>query len=103
MIVANGVYGFGIDDRAGLGAAFAAARAVLRPGGTMVLGWNDVPALAPFDPEAVADEAGFERALKSGEIPMGQYFHDVTGLAAADGFPIRSTFPQEGGVLNSGF
>ena len=61
VIVANGVYGFGIDDRAGLGAAFAAARAVLRPGGTLVLGWNDVPALAPFDPEAVAGEAGFER------------------------------------------
>ena len=52
VIVANGVYGFGIDDRAGLCAAFAAARAVLRPGGTLVLGWNDVPALAPFDPEA---------------------------------------------------
>ena len=32
VIVANGVYGFGIDDRAGLGAAFAAARAVLAAG-----------------------------------------------------------------------
>ena len=25
------------------------------------------------------DEAQFEQALKSGEIPMGQYYHDVTG------------------------
>lgn len=33
------------------------------------------------------DEAQFEQALKSGEIPMGQYYHDVTGLAAADGHP----------------
>ena len=48
------------------------------------------------------DEAQFEQALKSGEIPMGQYYHDVTGLAAADGFPVRSTFPKEGGVLDSG-
>jgi putative spermidine/putrescine transport system substrate-binding protein len=48
------------------------------------------------------DEAQFEQALKSGEIPMGQYYHDVTGLAAADGFPVRSTFPQEGGILDSG-
>src|SRR5690606_20380521 len=48
------------------------------------------------------DEAQFEQALKSGEIPMGQYYHDVTGLAAADGYPVRSTFPQEGGILDSG-
>src|SRR3546814_8292901 len=41
------------------------------------------------------DEAQFEQALKSGEIPMGQYYHDVTGLAAADGHPERSTFPKE--------
>ncbi|MFN7104754.1 MAG: PotD/PotF family extracellular solute-binding protein, partial [Pseudorhizobium sp.] len=48
------------------------------------------------------DEAQFEQALKSGEIPMGQYYHDVTGLAAADGNPVRSTFPTEGGILDSG-
>ena len=33
---------------------------------------------------------------------MGQYYHDVTGLAAADGKPVRSTFPEEGAVLDSG-
>lgn len=48
------------------------------------------------------DEAQFENALTSGEIPMGQYYHDVTGLAAADGHPVRSTFPAEGGILDSG-
>ena len=48
------------------------------------------------------DEAQFEQALKSGEIPMGQYYHDVTGLAAADKHPVRSTFPKEGGILDSG-
>ncbi|MFA5551484.1 MAG: extracellular solute-binding protein [Trueperaceae bacterium] len=48
------------------------------------------------------DEGQFQQALQSGEIPMGQYYHDVTGLAAADGFPVLSTFPQEGGVLDSG-
>ncbi|BBE73458.1 ABC transporter substrate-binding protein [Oharaeibacter diazotrophicus] len=48
------------------------------------------------------DEAQFEQALKSGEIPMGQYYHDVTGLAAADGAPVRSTFPKEGGINDSG-
>ncbi len=48
------------------------------------------------------DEGQFQAALQVGEIPMGQYYHDVTGLAAADGFPVRSTFPKEGGVLDSG-
>jgi putative spermidine/putrescine transport system substrate-binding protein len=48
------------------------------------------------------DEAQFEQSLKSGEIPMGQYYHDVTGLAIADGFHVRSTFPKEGGIQDSG-
>jgi len=48
------------------------------------------------------DEGQFQQALQSGEIPMGQYYHDVANLAAADGFPVRSTFPKEGGVLDSG-
>lgn len=49
------------------------------------------------------DEGTFQQALQDGEIPMGQYYHDVAGLAAADGFPVRSTFPKEGGILDSGF
>ncbi|PWE31406.1 ABC transporter substrate-binding protein [Maritimibacter sp. 55A14] len=48
------------------------------------------------------DEGQFQQALETGEIPMGQYYHDVTGLAAADGKPVRSTFPKEGAVLDSG-
>ncbi|MBA3852681.1 MAG: ABC transporter substrate-binding protein [Chloroflexi bacterium] len=48
------------------------------------------------------DEGQFQQALESGEIPMGQYYHDVTGLAASNGQPVRSTFPQEGAVLDSG-
>jgi putative spermidine/putrescine transport system substrate-binding protein len=48
------------------------------------------------------DEAQFEQALKSGEIPMGQYYHDVTGLAASQGQPVRSNFPKEGGIQDSG-
>lgn len=48
------------------------------------------------------DEGQFQQALETGEIPMGQYYHDVTGLAAADGKPVRSTFPAEGGILDSG-
>lgn len=62
VIVCNGVYGYGIDDREQLEAALRAAHAVLRPQGTLLLGWNDVPALAPFDPSEVAIDVGFEAA-----------------------------------------
>jgi putative spermidine/putrescine transport system substrate-binding protein len=48
------------------------------------------------------DEGQFQQALQAGEIPMGQYYHDVAGLAAADGFPVRTTFPKEGGMSDSG-
>ena len=48
------------------------------------------------------DEGQFQQALETGEIPMGQYYHDVTGLAASQGKPVRSSFPDEGAVLDSG-
>jgi putative spermidine/putrescine transport system substrate-binding protein len=48
------------------------------------------------------DEGQFQQALQAGEVPMGEYYHDVTGLAASKGEPVRSTFPKEGGVLDSG-
>ena len=62
VVVCNGVYGFGIDTRFELRRAFVAMHTILRPGGTLLLGWNDVPVLALFDPCALALEAGFERA-----------------------------------------
>jgi hypothetical protein len=61
VLVCNGVYGFGIYDRGELARALAASRVVLRPGGALLLGWNAVPALAPFDPLDVALAAGFAR------------------------------------------
>jgi len=60
-VVCNGVYGFGIYERDELAKALRASFAVLRPGGIFVLGWNDVPAFAPFDPCEVALAAGFVR------------------------------------------
>lgn len=47
-------------------------------------------------------EATFEQALKTGEVPMGQLYHDVTTVMAAKGAPVKSVFPKEGGVLDHG-
>jgi hypothetical protein len=82
VIVCNGVYGFGIDDRTELGRAFAASHAVLRERGTLVLGWNDVAALAPFDPAPVALAQGFARAQAG---PLGDW-------RVATDTPLRHTF-----------
>ena len=48
------------------------------------------------------DEGQFQQYLQSGEIPVGQYYNDVAGLMAADGFPVISVFPKEGGVIDYG-
>ena len=79
-------------------------------GGTGILDTDDgilevMDRLADVKPNVrlwYRDEGQFQQALETGEIPMGQYYHDVAGLAAADGKPVRSTFPAEGGVLDSG-
>ena len=36
------------------------------------------------------DEGQFQQALESGEIPMGQYYHDVTGWPPAAARPVTS-------------
>ena len=79
-------------------------------GGTDILGTDEgveqvLAKLAEVKPNVrlwYRDEGQFQQALETGEIPMGQYYHDVTGLAAADGKPVRSTFPEEGAILDSG-
>ena len=48
------------------------------------------------------DEGQFQSQLQQGETPAGMYYHDVTLLAIADGFPLRSTFPKEGGGIDFG-
>jgi putative spermidine/putrescine transport system substrate-binding protein len=79
-------------------------------GGTDILGTEEgvlqvMEKLAEVKPNVrlwYRDEGQFQQALETGEIPMGQYYHDVTGLAASQGKPVRSTFPAEGAVLDSG-
>ncbi len=47
-------------------------------------------------------EATFEQALKTGEVPIGQLYHDVTTVMAKKGAPVKSVFPKEGGILDHG-
>ncbi len=59
-IVCNGVYGWGLDRLADCERAFEVCRSRLRPGGWLVLGWNDVPERDPAPLAAVRSLAAFE-------------------------------------------
>lgn len=52
-VVFNGVFGWGLDDAAGLARALDAVATVLRPRGELLFGWNDVPRHCPFDWQAL--------------------------------------------------
>lgn len=45
-----------------------------------------------------ASESVMQQNLQSGEVAGGIYYHDVATILEDDGFPIRSTFPREGGI-----
>jgi putative spermidine/putrescine transport system substrate-binding protein len=45
----------------------------------------------------------FEKALRAGEVNAGQFYQDSAHVMAEAGYPVRSTFPREGGVLDFGF
>ena len=48
LIVCNGVFGWGLNDKPGVEKAFAGCFRSLREGGIFVLGWNDIPERCPF-------------------------------------------------------
>jgi putative spermidine/putrescine transport system substrate-binding protein len=52
------------------------------------------------------DEAQAQPAYNEGEVSLGQFYHDITLFAASEaggGAPLRSVFPKEGAILDSGF
>jgi len=53
LVVANGILGFGLDDRHEIEAAFAQVRRALRDGGLLLLGWDDNPPRRPVFPEQI--------------------------------------------------
>lgn len=66
LIVCNGVLGWGLDDALDADVAFAACRQVLRVGGGLLLGWNDVAPRNRVRPGALAALAAYERHLVPG-------------------------------------
>jgi hypothetical protein len=48
LIICNGVFGWGLDTKFSVEAAFERCFDLLRSGGILVVGWNDVPEHRPF-------------------------------------------------------
>ena len=61
LIVCNGVFGWGLNQRADVERAFDGAFSRLRDGGHFVLGWNNVPERRPLAPEGLASLKRFLR------------------------------------------
>jgi putative spermidine/putrescine transport system substrate-binding protein len=49
------------------------------------------------------DEGTAQQAYNTGEVSLGQFYHDITTYAASQGEPLRSVFPTEGAILDSGY
>jgi SAM-dependent methyltransferase len=60
LVLVNGVLGWGLDRADEAEASFAACHACLRPGGVLLLGWNDTPERLPLSPDESASLARFE-------------------------------------------
>ncbi len=58
-VVANGVFGHGLDDGAGIADALAGCHEVLAADGILVVGWNDHDTFRPPPLEPLARSAGF--------------------------------------------
>jgi SAM-dependent methyltransferase len=60
VILVNGVLGWGLDDAREAEESFAASVRALRPGGILLLGWNDTPERLPLRLEASPSLLGLE-------------------------------------------
>lgn len=47
-------------------------------------------------------EGTMQTAFENGEVIGGTYFHDVAGVMAKNGTPVKSIFPKEGGMIDFG-
>lgn len=63
LIVCNGVFGWGLNDREACEQAFNDCFRALREGGSFILGWNDVPERRPFNPASLNALARFKPAV----------------------------------------
>lgn len=94
LIICNGVIGWGLNDPSEIDASLAACAEALRPGGVLLLGWNDIPekrvvaldavrALRAFGPFAIAGQTVFRTATYNRHtFSLYQKAEEPAGVAA---------------------
>jgi SAM-dependent methyltransferase len=70
LIICNGVFGWGLDQREQCEVSFGQACDCLVPGGELMLGWNDLPQRTPVPLDEIASLRRFERATFA---PLGTW------------------------------
>jgi len=80
-IVCNGVFGWGLNSRESVQQAFDSCYELLKPGGWLIVGWNDIPSRKPFDLSEVPALNRFDRVPFPGidreEIALATYNRHV--------------------------
>jgi hypothetical protein len=76
LVIANGVYGVGLDTHEQCEAAFAHTYSRLRPGGHLVFGWNDIPERTPVPFATIASLQRFT-PLRFPPLDTSQYLTDT--------------------------
>jgi hypothetical protein len=61
LVLCNAVYGWGLDDPERIARAFTGCYRILRSGGVLVVGWNDLPEHDPAPLELASALTPFER------------------------------------------
>jgi hypothetical protein len=77
LIICNGVFGWGLDDRQDCERAFEGCYEALRPSGELVIGWNDVPEHRPLELSSLQALARF-RPLVFGPLGTAQYLANAS-------------------------
>lgn len=82
LIVCNGVYGWGLNDRENIENAFGQCWSRLKPGGCFILGWDNIPARTPVP----LDQLSSLRVFDHLEFPP------LSGWRYETATPYRHTF-----------
>lgn len=85
LILCNGVFGWGLDERTDCEAAFDACARALRADGELLVGWNDVDAHRPFPLESLAALTRF-RPIMFAPLGASRYLTDTRNRHTYDFF-----------------
>jgi len=80
-VVCNGVFGWGLNERSAVEQAFASCYEILKPGGWLIIGWNNIPSRNPFLLDEILSLQKFIRSpfpgFEASEIRLHTYNRHV--------------------------